>query len=49
MKKDGKPKINLKKLTIAKINLDTMRKIEGGSTIMPSAVDNDNSVCDYEQ
>ncbi|WP_299444011.1 hypothetical protein [uncultured Aquimarina sp.] len=49
MKKDGTQKISLKKLTIAKITLDSMRKIEGGSSIMPSQVKNDDGVCFYEQ
>ncbi|WP_298546406.1 class I lanthipeptide [uncultured Aquimarina sp.] len=32
MKKDGTQKINLKKLTIARISADAMKKIEGGSS-----------------
>ncbi|WP_158596928.1 hypothetical protein [Aquimarina sp. BL5] len=36
MKKDGKQKIKLKKLTIARINLDSMKKIEGGTSVFTS-------------
>ncbi|MBQ4804242.1 hypothetical protein J8L88_15365 [Aquimarina sp. MMG015] len=42
MEKDGTRKIKLKKLTIARINIDTMRKIEGGSsgTTLPTDIIN---------
>ena len=36
MKKDGQQKISIKKLTIAKINTDTMKKIEGGTSVFTS-------------
>ncbi|WP_299211429.1 hypothetical protein [uncultured Aquimarina sp.] len=34
MKKNGKQKIKLKKLTIARINTSGMKKIEGGSSTL---------------
>ncbi len=36
MKEQQKNKIDLKKLTIAKINLDSMRNVNGGSSVPTS-------------
>ncbi|WP_299256851.1 class I lanthipeptide [uncultured Aquimarina sp.] len=33
MKKEEQQKISIKKLTIARINIDSMRKIEGGTSV----------------
>ncbi|WP_159025638.1 hypothetical protein [Aquimarina sp. Aq78] len=44
MKKDGTQKINLKKLTIARINLGSMKKIEGGSSVLTSDIAEVNGV-----
>ncbi len=33
MKKQNKNKVSLNKLTITKINTDTLRKVEGGSSV----------------
>ncbi len=38
MKKDGTQKIKLKKLIIARINTDAMRKIEGGSSVLTATI-----------
>ncbi len=38
MKKDGKQKISIKKLTIARISVGSMKKIEGGTSILTQTV-----------
>ncbi|MDY8137394.1 hypothetical protein [Aquimarina sp. 2201CG5-10] len=48
MKKEGQPRINLKKLRIARISTDSMKKIEGGSSVLTSAVYEQNGhIIDY--
>ncbi|WP_160112189.1 hypothetical protein [Aquimarina sp. AU58] len=44
MKKDKTQKINLKKLTIARISVDSMKKIEGGTSVLTSEIAEVNGV-----
>ncbi|MDH7447080.1 class I lanthipeptide [Aquimarina sp. 2201CG14-23] len=44
MKKDKTQNINFKKLTIARINIDAMRKIEGGTSVLTSALAEETGV-----
>ncbi len=48
MKKDGAKKINLEKLTIARVSIDSMSKIEGGSSVLTSSPSERNGyIIDY--
>ncbi|GAA0729059.1 hypothetical protein GCM10009430_38780 [Aquimarina litoralis] len=47
MKKRKTQKITLKKLTIARINIDTMRTIEGGTSVMTSEQPDDGEIYGY--
>ncbi|MDY8137090.1 class I lanthipeptide [Aquimarina sp. 2201CG5-10] len=47
MKKEQVKKISLKKLTIARINLDTMHKIKGGSSL-PTVFPTDPKLCNAD-
>ncbi len=44
MKKKGTQKINLKKLTIVRISTDSMKKIEGGTSVLTSEIAEVNGV-----
>ncbi|WP_299256853.1 class I lanthipeptide [uncultured Aquimarina sp.] len=44
MKKDGTQKISIKKLTIARINIDSMKKIAGGTSVLTSELAEVNGV-----
>lgn len=53
MKKHKPQKISIKKLTIAKLNLNSMKKIDGGTSVLTSQYSEMNGIpvpyCFYEK
>ena len=47
MKKDRQQKISIKKLTIARISVNSMKKIEGGTSVVTSEMPEDGEIVGY--